>query len=617
MTFYDGIDSRGFAWQTSTVISESKLIVAKGKGANADWDNAVEVNGSFVDFEGYRCHKAHIENLEAGDYSYKVGATGAFSDIGTFTVDLTGDDKVRFVYVTDSQETSVEGFEYWNKTLTTATQLANPDFIAFAGDLVDNSHAGWGDDMSKIEMQEWSYAFDVPKDVIMNYPFMSASGNHERAGYTFVNHSDINYAKASSTGGYYSFVYENMHFIVLDSNEASNESLFAEQLKWLEEELKNSTATWKVILLHIGAYSTGDHSNDSDALHIRSVLPPLCAKYEVDLVMQGHDHVYTRTLPYYYGENENGRIPNRTKPVYQDGMMWSIEPDGTYYATINYAGTKSYPPVEYDASRIFPAESPVNGKTMSQEVKNRMFADVQIDGDSLIFKAYLAFDDGSYELYDYFAVKKNTYQTAQELVDALPESVTPRDALALKQAKDSVDALNERATLRLGQERVSKMQRLLSTFNLDYALNAYEVIKVVDLLDINNLSQEFWTNYSNAKNLYYSLNEEEKDLVVNKEQLLSLEESISQKFLVEKVQELINAIDGAKNKNEAIIIAKEAYNLLTEQSKTMIVGADKLTQEQTSSGFNWIYIVLIIVGLGAIACAVVVIIKKRGQKNEK
>lgn len=616
MTYYDGIDTRGFAWQTSTNVTETKLIVARGKGANADWANATEINGTYVDFEGYRCHKAHIENLEAGEYSYKVGSTGAFSDVGSFTVDLDGDDEVRFVYVTDSQETSVEGFEYWNKTLTTATQLTNPDFIAFAGDLVDNSHAGWGSDMSKVQMQEWSYAFDVPKKVIMNYPFVSASGNHERAGYTYVNHGDVNYVKASSTGGYYTFVYENMQFFVLDSNEASNESVFAEQLTWLESELQKSTANWKVIMLHIGAYSTGDHSNDSDALHIRNVLPPLCAKYEVDLVLQGHDHVYTRTLPYYYGEGENGRIPNRTKPVsMDDGLMWSIEPDGTYYATINYAGTKSYPPVEYDASRIFPAESPVNGKTMSQEIKNRMFADVQIDGDTLVFKAYLAFDDGSSELYDYFAVKKNTYAGARELVDALPESVTPRDAVALKQAKDSVDQLNERATKRLGEERISKMERLLATFNLDYALNAYEVIKRVDLLDIDNLNQDFWQNYATAKNLYYSLSEEEKELVVNSEILLSLEESITQKFLIEKVQQLINGIDGANDKEEARLVALQAYNLLTDASKEQIVGAEKLIVQEDNVNYTWLYVLIGVVCAGAAACVALVVIKKRGANK--
>ena len=626
VSYYDGIDSRGFAWQTSTMVNDSLLVVARGKGANADWTNAVTVHGSYVDFNGYRCHKAHISDLEAGDYSYKVGSNGAFSDIGTFTVDLEKDGEVRFVYVTDSQETSVEGFEQWNKTLTTATQLANPDFIAFAGDLVDNSHAGWGSDMSKVKMEEWSYAFDVPKAVIMNYPFMTVAGNHESAGYTFVNHTNIKFEKEASTGGYYSFVYDDVLFVGLDTNAVYDDTAFNAQLAWLEEVLKNSTEKWKIIMLHMGVYSTGDHSNDSESIKIRNLLPPICAKYEVDLVLQGHDHVYTRTYPYYYGENENGRIPNRTAPVVQeDGIAWSIEPDGTYYATINYAGTKSYPPVEYDTSRIFPAVSPVNGKVTSQHVQNRMFADVQIKDNSLIFNAYIAKDDGSYELYDYFAVKKNTYEETASLIDALPESVTPRDSIQLKQAKDSFDSLTERAILRLGEQRSEKLQTLLSTFDLQSGLNAYEVIKVIDLLDITNLNQEFWANYSTAKNLYYSLSEGEKELVVNKDDLLSLEDTIAQTFLVEKVQQMINELDRSKNYEQDRLVALQAYNLLNEEAKAQITGAEKLQVEQdatpnTNGGCMGSLLTnssLLVAFLCVTGSLCFIINKKRGAKNEK
>ena len=621
VSYYDGVDSRGFAWQTSTLVEDSMLIVAKGKGANADWANAVTVNGSYVDFNDFRCHKAHISDLEAGDYSYKVGSNGAFSDIGTFTVDLEKDGKVRFVYVTDSQETSVEGFEQWNKTLTTATQLASPDFIAFAGDLVDNSHAGWGSDMSKVKMEEWSYAFDVPKQVIMNYPFMTVAGNHESAGYTFVNHTNIKFEKEASTGGYYSFVYDNILFIGLDTNAIYDDNAFNAQLAWLEEVLKTSTAQWKILMLHMGAYSTGDHSNDSESIKIRNLIPPICAKYEVDLVLQGHDHVYSRTYPYYYGENENGRIPNRTAPVVQeDGIAWSIEPDGTYYATINYAGTKSYPPVEYDTGRIFPAVSPVNGKVTSQHVQNRMFADVQVDNNTLIFNAYIAKEDGSCELYDYFAVRKNTYEETASLIDALPSTVTPRDSVQLKQAKDSFDSLTERALLRLGADRQAKLQGLLSTFDLESGLNAYEVIRVVDLLDINNLDQTFWANYATAKNLYYSLTEAEKELVVNKESLLSLEDTIAQAFLVERVQQMINGLASSKNYEEDRVVALQAYNLLTEEAKAQITGADKLYQEAPQGGCGGTLIIAgssLLVALLAAAVTYFILKKKGGLKNEK
>lgn len=619
MTYYDDIDSRGFAWQTATSVTETHLLVVKDEGQTVNWSNVVPILGSYTDFYDYRCHKAQVTDLEAGKYLYRVGGNGVYSEVGTFTVDDSTDGKVSFTYVTDSQETSVEGFKQFDKTLKTAI-THNPDFIAFAGDLVDNSHASWGSDLTKIKMEEWSYCYDTTKDVTRNYVMMSTAGNHERAGYTFVNHNNIEYDKALSTGGYYSFDYDNLHFTVLDTNvfEDGNQKEIDAQLAWLEEDLASTDKNWKVVMLHIGAYSTGDHSNDSSAIKIRQVLPPIFAKYKVDLVLQGHDHVYTRTMAYYYGEGENGKTVNRNEKFeYEDGINWSLEPDGTYYITINYSGTKSYPPVEYDTSKIFPGTSPVNGKKMSQEIKNRMFAHVEIDGDKLLFKSYIAHEDGSEELYDYIAIKKNTYQDAIVAVDNLPDSVTALNAYELKKASDLVDNLSARALNYLTEARVNKLNTLLETYELEDGIAACDTIKIIEKLNTNSYDEVFWTNYRDANDLYFNLTEEQKDLVYNKDILLNLKDNINQSFYVASVQELIDKIEIASNKEEARLIALMAYELLNEDSKALITGADILNQsfvqEDGCSGSVYPSIFGIIL-LGA---CVIIIRRKRGVNNEE
>ena len=628
VTFYDDIDSRGFAWQTSKNITETKLLVSKD---SANWNDAVVVEGSYVeyDYSDYRFHKAHITDLEPGKYYYKVGGNNNYSDVGSFTIDGSNDNKVSFTYVTDSQETSVAGFENFKKTLNAAT-LHNPDFIAFAGDLVDNSHAGWGSDMSKIKMEEWNYCFDTTKNVTMNYPFMSAAGNHESAGYTHVNHSDIEYQREVSTGGYYSFDYENVHFVVLNTNmyESINTSEQQKQLEWLEEDLANTNATWKVVMMHIGAYSTGDHSNDHASKTIRDVFPPLFAKYKVDLVLQGHDHVYTRTMPYLYGENENGKIPNRSEEyVYEDGYNWSLEPDGTYYITINYAGTKDYPPVAYDTGRIFPATSFVNGKVMSQHVTSRMFAHIEIDGDKLLLKSYksytknegLANEEEVEELYDYIAIKKNTYQGAIEAIDQLGDSVTALDAPLLNEANNIVNGLSERALMYLTDARINKLNNLLNTYVLEDGLAAYDAIKAIEKLDTDVYDSTFWNNYSAANDLYFNLSETQKELVLNRDILLNVKDNVNQKYYVQSVQQLVDAIASASNKEEARLIAKMAYDLLSEESKALIANADILNQsfvtEETSNGCEG-SITLSIFSVLLLGSAVVLFRKRRGEDNE-
>ena len=91
MTYYDDIDSRGFAWQTATSVTETHLLVVKDEGQTVNWRNVVPILGSYTDFYDYRCHKAQVTDLEAGKYLYRVGGNGVYSEVGTFTVDDSTD----------------------------------------------------------------------------------------------------------------------------------------------------------------------------------------------------------------------------------------------------------------------------------------------------------------------------------------------------------------------------------------------------------------------------------------------------------------------------------------------------------------------------------------------
>ena len=68
-----------------------------------------------------------------------------------------------------------------------------------------------------------------------------------------------------------------------------------EQIKWVENELKASSSDWKIAVFHHPLYSSGDrHGSD---LRLREVLEPLFLKYNVSVVLTGHDHFYERVKP--------------------------------------------------------------------------------------------------------------------------------------------------------------------------------------------------------------------------------------------------------------------------------------------------------------------------------
>jgi hypothetical protein len=68
-----------------------------------------------------------------------------------------------------------------------------------------------------------------------------------------------------------------------------------EEIEWLEKELKASSSDWNIVFFHHPLYSSGDrHGSD---LRLREVLEPLFVKYNVIVVLNGHDHFYERIKP--------------------------------------------------------------------------------------------------------------------------------------------------------------------------------------------------------------------------------------------------------------------------------------------------------------------------------
>jgi hypothetical protein len=62
------------------------------------------------------------------------------------------------------------------------------------------------------------------------------------------------------------------------------------QLKWLEGELKNSQATWQIVVAHHPLFTDGAHAPDAELVKLREILLPLFKKYGVDTYLAGHDH---------------------------------------------------------------------------------------------------------------------------------------------------------------------------------------------------------------------------------------------------------------------------------------------------------------------------------------
>lgn len=109
-------------------------------------------------------------------------------------------------------------------------------------------------------------------------------GNHD-AGYAIEQ-----VAALGMPGRWYAREIGEVLFLGLDSTDAENPA----QLRWLENTLATSRARWIIAAMHHPPFSAGLHGSDEDT---RESFVPLFERYEVDLVLAGHDHDYQRSVP--------------------------------------------------------------------------------------------------------------------------------------------------------------------------------------------------------------------------------------------------------------------------------------------------------------------------------
>ena len=104
-----------------------------------------------------------------------------------------------------------------------------------------------------------------------------------------------------------------VRLIVLDGNQITDET----QLGFLESELQTAEQAWKVVVFHHSTYSCGQRGPSPLA---QEHWVPLFERYGVQLVLNGHNHLYER--------------------------FHSLDGDGVTYVVTGGGGTQLYPFVE-------------------------------------------------------------------------------------------------------------------------------------------------------------------------------------------------------------------------------------------------------------------------------
>lgn len=341
----------------------------------------------------WNCTTVTISGLEAGKtYYYDVAGNFEYKDdVSTFSlldfVKLGGYEK-KALSLTTAKDANSDSFEFLTiadiqgmiqgmytesheavSALLKDERVNGYDFILNAGDMCDNGK----------NFGQWGMALDTYKDLTLNSSMFFTSGNHENNTgamgryFNYTENKDGNVQAIS--GEYYSFDYANAHFTVLDTNDATSDGLGAEQLAWLKNDLANTNAKWKFVLMHKSLYSAGSHAFDGEVIAMRTQLTKLFAENGVNVVFGGHDHTYTET----YLVDKDGKVVDKT-----DGKGVRYTGDGVMYITLGTLGTKFY---TYRENNMTTDKFNKDGSVLST-LDSQTFGKVVVSGDTITYTGY-------------------------------------------------------------------------------------------------------------------------------------------------------------------------------------------------------------------------------------
>ena len=320
-------------------------------------------------------HSATFTNLEPDTlYAYRVmGAEGHWSEWLQTRTAPQADEPFRFLYFGDTQD----GIRsHWSRVMREAFATA-PDarFAVHAGDLVNIASRDF----------EWAEWFEAVGFIHGMIPAVPVVGNHEYfdglrdAENRLVNSLSVQWQPqfvlpevpglpAELAETVYAMRYGDALIAVLNSMADEH---YAVQAQWLDRLLASSDARWKIVVMHHpifeivtrtipGLVDTGPQR--------REAFLPVLERQGVDLVLQGHDHVYGR-----------GSTSSAPRAGRRSGAV------GTVFVTSS-GGAKMYR-MEETGWRQFESF----GAELTRKAENTpLFQVVSIDGDALTFEARTA-----------------------------------------------------------------------------------------------------------------------------------------------------------------------------------------------------------------------------------
>jgi len=238
---------------------------------------------------------------------------------GSNELNVIGDQKFNFVAAGD--------FGCTSETNSTVSNMVkkDPEIVLALGDLsYERSPNCWFNSISPLDSSG---------------KVKIAFGDHDMTNELFKYNTYLKHFNL--TKPYYSFNYHNVHFLAMAT--AKNKILpyvvNSQQYEFVRNDLKqareNKSIDWIIVYSFKPFYSSNStHPGEEE---LRDFYHPLFDAYDVNLVLQAHNHNYQRTYPITYNN------PSPSRPIVSDKQIHNFSnPKAPIFVTVGTAGAPLY-----------------------------------------------------------------------------------------------------------------------------------------------------------------------------------------------------------------------------------------------------------------------------------
>lgn len=260
----------------------------------------------------YLAHDINISGLKPDTlYECRIGGEGRFAEPFCFRTLPKDPERFSAVVLSDAQNgRDMAYFKRYREVIEAGlSRIAEPTVVLELGDMVNTAS----------DMLDYEGTIAVSQDYFERYPFAPTPGNHERDIYhhyeNYKNHWNLPpCVDPRFTDLEYSFDIGSYHFVSICADGIAMEPSVGDRLR---ADLASTKCKWKVVLAHCSPYG-GKGIQPFN----RDILAPILDEFDVDLVLSGHEHIYSRS-----SVSHGERVPVG---------------DGVTYITAGTSGPKCY-----------------------------------------------------------------------------------------------------------------------------------------------------------------------------------------------------------------------------------------------------------------------------------